>query len=147
MAINAEQIGWLKMGYMNQLMPFFNGYYEMAHLAMTKGCKTEAEYDEVIDVLSEYLDEAKRLMKTIPEEADAKFKNDTATFLQAIYERLEGIIERTKHLKGKSFHFERYTFSNDRKYVKADMQYEKQIAQLGAAMNWHKQHIMMEVGM
>ena len=52
-----------------------------------------------------------------------------------------------KHLKGKSFHFEKYSFFDDRKFVKADIEYEKRITLLGKSMNYHKQHIITEAGM
>lgn len=135
------------MEYMNQLMPFFNSYYDTAHIAMTKGLRTEQEYDEMIYILNAHLEEARRLIQTIPNEADDCFREDTNKFLQIICKRLANIIERQEHLKGKSFHFEKYSFFDDRKYIKADMEYEKQLTKLGEAMNYHKQHIITEVGM
>lgn len=75
---------------------FFNSYYDVAHTATTKGLRTEQEYDEMIGLATNYLNETKHLITAIPNEANSDFKDDTKEFLQTICARLEGIIERQK---------------------------------------------------
>lgn len=130
-----------KMAYMNRLSPYFRTFDQIAHITMTKGLKTEQEYNETIEVLGAMANDAQYLISEIPTDVDMAFREDVKDFLTVIKASLENIQERTEHLKNKSFYGEKYTFTQDRQYIKQNSEYDKQIAKIGLKINRHRDAI------
>lgn len=129
-----------RVSYENLLMGFFNDYCDLAQFAMTTGSvKTKDGYLNMQDALKSAADYSRNLIRQIPEEEDNNFKKDNKAFLNLIACRLENIAERYKHLEAKSLDGEKYSFFQDREYIKKDRAFEKEISKLGILMNRYKE--------
>lgn len=129
-----------RVTFFNELMSFFNGYFDLAQYAMTTGRNhTPRDYDQLIDILHSASIQSKELIRKIPKNESQAFKKDIESFLSLISERLENIADRQIHLRGKSFDGEKYSFLDDRAYIKRDRNYEKKISDLGDKINRYKE--------
>lgn len=128
-----------RVSFFNVLMNFFNKYCDLAQFAMTTGSlRRPQDYDRIIDALQSASRFSKELIGMIPKGESESFKNDMTAFLSLIGRRLDNIAERHMRLRGKSFNGEQYSFFEDRRYIKTDRAFEKEISRLGVKINQYK---------